>query len=129
MSRAGTEDRERRAEEHHRAHDREVLRLDGVDRIASEPRDAEKRLRQEATEEELRYRRHHAGQDRDRPVLEHVAEQHRRLGEPLRAGRPNVVLVHFLEEERAIEAHAFTEAAHQRDHYRQQQDFTASGPG
>ena len=71
------DDVEHRADEHHRPHHREVLRVDGVDRVAAQARNREEGFHQQAAHEQQRDRHHHPGQDRDQRVAQHVAEQHR----------------------------------------------------
>src|SRR5664279_6295088 len=57
------DDVQRGADEYHRAHNGEILRVDGVDRVAAEPRDAEERFHDQRAQEEQWQHGHGAGQD------------------------------------------------------------------
>src|SRR5581483_1676591 len=118
-----TEDRDQGSQEDHRAHDGEILAVDGVYQEAAQARNAEERLQQQAAQEEAGNRLHRRGQDRNRSVLEDMAEQHRLLAHAFGAGRANVVLIDLVQDERAIEPHGSAKPADDADDHRQHHEL------
>ena len=59
------------------------------------------------------------GQDRDQRVAQHVAEQHRRLGQALGARGAHVVVAQLVEEEAAVQARLRRQPHHHRQQHRQ----------
>ncbi len=117
------QDVQHRTEEHHGAHDGEVLRVDRVDGVTAKAGNSEERLHDEAAGEQQRDHDHDAGQDWNHGVLEHVTEQHAQFRQALGARGANVILADLLEKKRAVQARARTDAAHDPDQYRQHQEL------
>src|SRR5581483_4359968 len=101
----------------------EILRIDGVDRVAAEARNAEKGLHDQAADEEQRDHDDDAGENRDQGVFKHVPEQHARFRQPFRARGTHVILADLLEEKRPIEPRVSADTAHDADHDRQHDEL------
>src|SRR5215470_3323817 len=90
-------------EQHTPLHQGIVARLDGPHHHGAEPRPGEHRLGEDGPAEEEAHLHAQHGDDRIDGVLEHVARDHRALGQPLGAGGADVVLADDLEHARSRE--------------------------
>src|SRR5262249_6430324 len=123
----GADDIQYRAEKHHGADDGEVLTVDRVDQVAPQAGDTEERFEQEVAQHQGRNEEDRRGQDRDRGVLQHVAEKYRALADTLGPRRAHVVLVHLLQHHGAVEPHASAQPIDDADGGRQQDELPGVG--
>ena len=104
-------------------HDGEILAANGIDGVTAQPRNAEKRFRNQAAHEQCRNHHHRAGEDRDQRIAQHMPEQHHAFRQSFGARRAHIVFADFFQKNSAIPPRTAADAADHADRHRQHQEL------